>query len=150
MPIDLQLCEKVRQTLADARLSQPLTPTVTKTPKANLEELATLLVLIVPVGKSSAFSTRGDDVEETYAINVGVQKQAPTDDDFDDLSMLRDEIFEYISRKHRRSFDLGEYVMARLTSTTNEPPYEVEHLKRDRVFTSVIELTYTVHRELGD
>ncbi|HEX7010619.1 MAG TPA: hypothetical protein VF184_11590 [Phycisphaeraceae bacterium] len=110
-------------------------------PVFDLAELAELKVTVVPKSVQVTGSTRATS-QYDITIDIGVQqKLAPGNHDVDAevaaLGALVDQIAEYLRRRPLAGFPGAAWV-----STTNEPVYSPEHLLEQRVFTSVLSVTY--------
>src|SRR5690606_21936779 len=104
-------------------------------------ELAELKVTVVPKRVQITGSTRAAS-QYDLTIDIGVQqKLAPGNHDVDAevaaLGALVDQIAEHLRRRPLAGFPGAAWV-----STTNEPVYSPEHLLEQRVFTSVLSVTY--------
>jgi len=118
--------------------SQALTAERQVLPIFELADLAELKVTVVPRSVQITGSTRAASQYE-IAIDVGVQKRVSkqVDDDVETLGTLIDEIADYLRRRQ-----LGQATYAAWISIDNEPVYAREHLAEQRVFTSVLTVTY--------
>ena len=107
-------------------------------PEFDLAELADLKVCIVPKAVTITGSTRAACQYE-ITVDIGIQKKLGKDLDSDvaTLGTLVDEIADYL---RRRALTQAPY--AAWVSITNEPVYAPEHLAEQRVFTSVLTVTY--------
>ena len=107
-------------------------------PEFDLAELADLKVSVVPKAVTITGSTRSASQYE-IAVDVGVQKKLGKDLDSEvaELGTFVDEIADYL---RQRALTQAPY--AAWVSITNEPVYAPEHLAGDRVFTSVLTVTY--------
>jgi len=123
---------------APGTFSQPFTAERQVLPIFELADLAELKVTVVPRSVQITGSTRATSQYE-IAIDVGVQKRVgkQVDDDVEALSTLVDEITDYLRRR-----TLQEVPGAAWVSIDNEPVYAREHLAEQRVFTSVLTVTY--------
>jgi len=107
-------------------------------PEFELADLAELKVAVVPKSVLITGSTRAASQYE-IAIDVGVQKKLGKDLDTEvaTLGTLVDQIAE-----HLRQRALSATPYATWVTTLNEPVYAPEHLAEQRVFTSVLTVTY--------
>jgi len=107
-------------------------------PIFELADLAELKVTVVPRSVQITGSTRAASQYE-IAIDVGVQKRVgkQVDDDVETLATLVDEIADYLRRRTLQQLPGAAWV-----SIDNEPVYAREHLAEQRVFTSVLTVTY--------
>jgi len=112
-------------------------------PEFNLTDLVELKVTVVP---KSIEITGGTRVANTYefAIDVGVQKKLGKDLDTDvaSLGTFVDELADYL---RRRPMEVGTHMLI-WAGIRNEPVYAPEHLAEQRVFTSVLTVTYRMMR----
>ncbi|MBI1373632.1 MAG: hypothetical protein GC159_12960 [Phycisphaera sp.] len=125
-----------------ATFSQAFTAQRQVLPIFELADLAALKVTVVPRSVQITGSTRAASQYE-IAIDVGVQKRVgkQVDDDVETLSTLVDEIADYLRRRQ-----LSQATYAAWISIDNEPVYAPEHLAEQRVFTSVLTVTYRALR----
>ena len=107
-------------------------------PEFDLAELADLKVSVVPKAVTITGSTRSASQYE-IAVDVGVQKKLGKDLDSEvaALGTFVDEIADYLRQRA-----LTQAAYAAWVSIANEPVYAPEHLAGDRVFTSVLTVTY--------
>jgi hypothetical protein len=110
-------------------------------PVFELADLAELKVTVVPKGLRITGATRSVSQYE-ITIDIGIQKKlAPGNKDLDTevatLGTLVDEIADYLRRR-----PLSQVPGAAWVSITNDPIYAPEHLLEQRVFTSVLTVTY--------
>lgn len=107
-------------------------------PAFELADLAELKVTVVPKAVQITGSTRSSS-QYDLAIDIGVQRKLTSDSDSDVevLGTLVDQIAEYLRRR-----PLGAVPHVSWVSIVNEPVYSPEHLLEQRVFTSVLTITY--------
>jgi len=107
-------------------------------PEFDLEDLGELKVTVVPKSVEITSSTRAASQYE-IAVDVGVQKKLGKDLDAEvaALGTLVDEIADYLCRRTLSAASFAAWV-----GITNEPVYAPEHLAEQRVFTSVLTVTY--------
>ncbi len=110
-------------------------------PVHELEDLAELKVTVVPKRVEITGSTRSTSQYE-IAVDIGIQRKlSPGNTDLDTevatLGTLVDQIAEYLRRRPLAGFPWASWV-----SVTNDPVYAPEHLLDQRVFTSVLTVTY--------
>jgi len=107
-------------------------------PEFDLTDLAELKVSVVPKSVVIAGSTRATSQYE-IAVDIGVQKKLGKDLDAEVavLSTLMDQIADYLRRR-----PLGAARFASWVSISNEPVYAPGHLAEQRVFTSVLTVSY--------
>ena len=118
--------------------SQAFTAVRMVLPEFDLADLADLKVTVVPKAVEITGATRGTSQYE-IAVDVGVQKKLGKDLDAEVavLGTLVDEISDYLCRR-----PLSQAPWAAWSATRNEPVYAPEHLAGERVFTSVLTVTY--------
>lgn len=110
-------------------------------PEFELAELAEMKVCVVPKSMRITGATRAASQYE-IAVDVGVQMRlTPGGTDVDaqvaTLGSLVDQIID-----HLRQRPLSGAPYATWVSIENEPVYAPEHLAEQRVFTSVLTVTY--------
>ena len=107
-------------------------------PEFDLVELADMKVSVVPKAMTITGATRSASQYE-IAVDVGVQKKLGKDLDSEvaALGTFVDEIADYLRQRA-----LTQAAYAAWVSIANEPVYAPEHLAGDRVFTSVLTVTY--------
>lgn len=110
-------------------------------PVFDLADLAELKVTVVPKGVQITGSTRAAS-QYDIVVDIGVQRKlAPGDQDHDTevatLGTLVDAIADYLRQR-----PLAAAPFATWLSIANEPVYAPEHLLEQRVFTSVLTVTY--------
>jgi len=107
-------------------------------PAHELSNLADLKVTVVPKAVEISGSTRSAS-QYDITVDIGVQKKLGKDLDSEVpvLSTLVDEIADYLRRR-----PLSAAAFAVWVRTVNEPVYVPEHLAAQRVFTSVLTVTY--------
>lgn len=107
-------------------------------PEFDLEGLADLRVTVVPRSVEITGSTRSAS-QYDITVDIGVQRKLGKDLDAEvaALSSLVDAIRDYLRRRPLVSLPWATWV-----SIANEPVYSPEHLAEQRVFTSVLTVTY--------
>lgn len=111
-------------------------------PVYELPDMQTLHVSVVPRSVSITTATRETGYFDC-AVDVGVQKKVNPDepDEIDALMNLVEEIADHLRMKR-----LNDAPQAAWVSIENEPAFASEHLDQQRVFTSVLTVTYRVRR----
>lgn len=111
-------------------------------PAFELTELTQVQVTVVPRSMTITTATR-DSSYFDCAIDVGVQKKVNADEveDLDLLMALVEQIADQLRMKR-----LDDAPEAACVSIENEPVFASEHLDQQRVFTSVLTVTYRVRR----
>lgn len=107
-------------------------------PEFELADLAELKVSVVPKSVVITGSTRAASQYE-IAVDIGVQKKLGKDLDGEVavLGTLMDQIADYLRRRPLSAAPFAAWV-----GIANEPVYAPEHLAEQRVFTSVLTVTY--------
>ena len=111
-------------------------------PAFELADLTQVQITVVPRSVSITTATR-DSSYFDCAIDVGVQKKVNADqaEDIDALMTLVEAIADQLRMKR-----LDDAPEAAWVSIENEPAFASEHLDQQRVFTSVLTVTYRVRR----
>ncbi len=109
-------------------------------PTFELPDLADLKVSVVPKSVEVTNATRESGYFDC-AIDIGVQKKIADEAEIDALVNLVEQIADHLRQKRLDSFPDAAFV-----SIANEPVFAPEHLDQQRVFTSVLTVTYRVRR----
>ncbi|MCK6458123.1 MAG: hypothetical protein L6Q92_16535 [Phycisphaerae bacterium] len=109
-------------------------------PAFDLADLAALKISVVPKSLTISNATRTDGYFDC-AIDIGVQKKIADDAEVDSLVALVEQIADHLRQKR-----LDDAPEAAFVSIANEPVFAPEHLDTQRVFTSVLTVTYRVRR----
>lgn len=109
-------------------------------PAFDLADLAALKVSVVPKSVTISNATRESGYFDC-AIDIGVQKKIADDTEIDGLVGLVEQIADHLRQKR-----LDDAPEAAFVSVANEPVFAPEHLDQQRVFTSVLTVTYRVRR----
>jgi len=127
---------------ADGTFSQVVDAQRQVLPARELSELTTLKVTVVPKAIEISGSTRSVS-QYDVAIDIGVQKKLGKDLDVEvsPLMTLVDEIAEYLRKRQLAAAPYAAWVR-----TANDPVYVPEHLASQRVFTSLLTVTYRAMR----
>ena len=138
----VEIAEAVTATLNAATLSQTFVAERAYVPVHELPDLVDLAVTVVPTSIGVTPLTRHSDDHE-YAIDIGVQKRCtPDPTEADPLMLLVEEIVDLFRGKA-----LTGYTAAKCVRVANEPIYFPAHMDNERVFTSVVTLTFRVARD---
>lgn len=110
-------------------------------PEFELAQLAEMKVCVVPKSMRITGATRAASQYE-IGIDIGVQQKLPPGDTDVDahvatLGTLVDQIIDYLRQRPLEQLPGVSWV-----SIENEPVYAPEHLVEQRVFTSVLTVTY--------
>lgn len=111
-------------------------------PKFELADLAQLKVSVLPKSVRITGSTRAASQYE-IAVDIGVQKKLGKNLDAEVavLATLMDQIADYVRRRPLAAAPFAAWV-----SIDHQPVYAPEHLAEQRVFTSVLTVTYRAMR----
>ncbi len=111
-------------------------------PEFELADLAELKVTVVPKRVEITGATRAASQYE-IAVDIGIQRKCGKDLDTEvaTLGALVDQIADYLRRRPLSTAPFAAWV-----SLVNEPVYAPEHLAEQRVFTSVLTLTFRALR----
>ena len=122
--------------------SEPFTARRLVLPEFDLAALAELRVTVVPKSLQITGTTRSASRYD-IGVDIGVQKKLGKDLDAEvaQLGTLVDQIADHL---RNRPLALAPYAL--WAGTANEPVYAPEHLAEQRVFTSVLTLTYRTMR----
>ena len=141
MGLATEMADAVAAELAAApagTFTPAITPVRSVLPEFELRDLAELRVTVVPRAIEITSSTRAAGQYDVM-IDVGVQQKLGADLDAEvaALGTLVDQIAAYLARRR-----LAAAPKAHWAGIENDPVYAVEHLKQQRVFTSVVTVTY--------
>jgi len=142
MSVTIDVADAVVMELAGApagTFNQPFTPQRRVLPQFELSELKDLKVTVVPRAVEITSATRAHSQHDVQ-IDIGVQKRLgkELESEIEPLVELVEQIAAYLGRR-----PLGS-IPAVWVRTANDPIYAAEHLAEDRVFTSVLTVTYRV------
>jgi len=137
-----QIADAVVASLNATPFSLPFTAERKYQPILELSQLHELRVSVVPKSLTATAATRADAFFDC-AIDIGVQRKVNADDapTLDGLMHLVEEIGDRL-RVHR----LEAFPGAAWLATENDPIFAPDHLEKERVFTSVLTVTYRVRR----
>lgn len=142
MSLIVQTADALVAEINAATLPQPANAQRHYRPQFDLAELKTLRVSVVP--KSIAITGAGrNSNQHDVSVDVAVQKKLATEAlaEIDALMELVQAIADAL--RLRRLAAMPEALWLR---TENAPVYAPEHLEQQRVFTSVLTLTYRIVR----
>lgn len=120
--------------------SEDFTPVRKVLPDFGIDELKTLHVTVVPHGDEIANLSRTQTLH-TVQVDIGVQMRLGPDIDteIEGLLDLVEEIAAYLRGRRLASLSAAYWQRA-----AYQPVYSHEHLTQDRVFTSILTVTYLV------
>ena len=109
-------------------------------PLYDIAELKSLIVTVVPKKVEITAASREANSYE-FAIDIGIQKKIgkETDVEVTALSIVVGEIVAYLISKRK----LTAASWAQFVRIANEPVYSPEHLSEDRVFFSIVTVSYS-------
>jgi len=142
MPTTVEIADAVKAELNNHSFSQSFTAVRKFIPRYNLEELATLRVTVVPKASEENLITRADSQRQVQ-IDIGIHKKIDSDEETETppLIALAEEIMQYV-----RKLKLTNAPGVLWVQTENNPIYSQEYLQRERVFFSLITVTYKLVR----
>jgi len=143
MSVVLDIADAVAAELASApagTFNQSFTPQRRTLPQFELSELKDLQVSVVPHAVENSLAARGLALKEVQ-IYIGIQKHLGKDLDSEIVPLLTlvEQIDAYLRQRPLQAVSNAPWL-----KSTNDPIYASEHLANDRVFTSVLTLTYRV------
>lgn len=144
MVLSLEIADAVTAELAAAPagvFNLEFTPVRRVLPSFDLAELAELQVSIVPRSAQTTGASRSL-AQHDIQIDIGIQQKLPAgskqpDADVAPLLELVERIGMYLQRRPLTGLPWAVWVRS-----ANDPLYAPEHLTEQRVFTSVLTLTY--------
>lgn len=139
MSLVVEIADAVVTELNGGTFSQEFTAQRLFLPESTLEELADLKVIVVPKTITTETYSRGVYMR-VVQIDIGIQKKIGKPET--DLLALLD--FVQALDTHMRSRVLTQKTDASYVGSENNPIYDQNHLVTDRVFTSLLTLTYHV------
>jgi len=138
MALTIDIADAVVAELTSGSFSQPISPQRLVLPEFDLAALADLRITVVPKAVEISAASRVASQHDVQ-IDIGVQKKLGKDLDAEvpALCELVDEIAAFLKRR-----PLAAAPHAAWVRSANEPIYAPEHLAEQRVFTSVLTVTY--------
>ena len=138
MALTTDIADAVVAELASGAFSLPITPVRRVLPEYELADLKDLRVTVVPAAVEIEGASRTLS-QHDVRIDVGIQKKLGKDLDTEVpvLCELVDEIAAFLKRRPLQATPFAAWVRS-----VNEPIYAPEHLAEQRVFTSVLTVTY--------
>jgi len=138
----VQVADAVVASLNAGSFAPPFTAQRRYRPAFDLAELDTLRVSVVPKSVEITNATRSASYFDC-TVDIGVQQKVDADDAnaIDSLMDLVQQLADHL--RLQRLSGLPEAVWLRIA---NEPVFAPEHLDQQRVFTSVISVTYRLRR----
>lgn len=141
MPLTVEIADAVVAELNTSNFSQEFEAQRHYRPIFDAAQLKTLRVSVVPK-KIEITSLARNRNQYDVGIDIAVQKKldSDTNEEIDPLMQLVEEIGEFFRLRPLAS------VPATWIKTENVPIYGLEHLDQQRVFTSVLTLTFRTAR----
>lgn len=138
----IDIADAVVASINAGTFAQPVQAERRYQPAFELTDLKDLKVSVVPKAVTITNATRTDGYFDC-AVDVGVQKKVNADDEaeLDGLADLVEQIADHLRQKR-----LDNGPEAAFISIANEPVFAPDHLDQQRVFTSVLTVTYRVRR----
>ena len=138
MSLCVQIADAVTAELAGGALSRPIAPVRRVLPEFELADLKDLRVTVVPASIEIEGASRALSRYDVH-IDIGIQKKLGKnlDTEVADLCDLVEEIAEFLKRRPLAATPYAVWVR-----TANDPIYAADHLAEQRVFTSVLSITY--------
>ena len=138
MALVIDIADAVVAELASGSFSQSISPQRLVLPEFDLAALADLRITVVPKAVEISAASRVASQHDVQ-IDIGIQKKLGKDLDAEVpvLCELVDEIAAFLKRRPLQATPHAMWVRS-----ANEPIYAPEHLAEQRVFTSVLTVTY--------
>jgi len=139
----VEVADAVKDLINTGTFSPVVVATRLYAPDFTLEDLANLKVSVIPRSMETTIQTREKARDDAF-IDVGIQDKV-TDNlaDINPLMNLVDDIDLFLRDRIRRK--LGAPANAGWIATTRTA-YDLDHLEKLRVFTSILSLTYRLYR----
>ncbi|MEW6198054.1 MAG: hypothetical protein AB1601_05240 [Planctomycetota bacterium] len=137
-----QIADAIVASLNAGSFSMPVEAQRCYQPVHELSQLQALKVSVVPKSLTATIATRSDCFFDC-AIDIGVQRKVDADDleVLDSLMHLVEEIGDHLRFHKLDAFPNGAWL-----AIENDPIFAPDHLEKERVFTSVLTVTYRVRR----
>jgi hypothetical protein len=138
--LPVRIADAVTAELTAGAFSQPIAPVRRVLPEFELADLRDLRVTVVPASLEIEGASRALS-QHDVRIDIGIQKKLGKNLDAEvaDLCDLVEQIADFLKRRPLAALPYAAWV-----TTTNDPIYAADHLAQQRVFTSVLSLTYRV------
>jgi hypothetical protein len=138
----IDVADAVVASLNTGSFGVPLNAVRKYVPVVELSNLTELNVTVVPKSAEITTATRTSSYFDC-TIDIGIQQKVNPDEptELDALADLAEQIVD-----HLRLSSLDALPSAAWLSIANEPVFAPEHLDQQRVFTSVVSVTYRVRR----
>lgn len=142
MSVVIDVADAVVASLNVGSFPLPFTAVRKYLPAVELSDLAALNVTVVPKAVEITAATRTSSYFDC-TIDIGIQQRVNPDEpaELDALADVAEQIVD-----HLRLRPLDTLPAAAWMSIAHEPMFVPEHLDQQRVFTSVVSVTYRVRR----
>lgn len=141
MPTTIDIADAVVFELNQSGLTPAFTAERMMLPKHTNEALSELKVTVVPKAAEMSRLNRSQ-VGVEVEIDVGVQQRlSDIDAEGTELIELVENLIDYMATR-----SLSQVSGVQWMRTRNDPVYALDHLTKNRLFTSVITLTYMLAR----
>ena len=140
MKIAIDIADAIVAELQSGSFSESVTVVRRVLPEYQLSELKALTVTVVPKSVQITNITRESSSYEV-AVDIGIQQKISKDTDAE-VTRLSGIVTEVVNFLNRRT--LAALPQVQFKSVANEPVYAPEHLSENRLFTSIVTLTYKV------
>ena len=138
MALAIDIADAVVAELSSGAFSQAITPVRRVLPEYELADLKELRVTVVPASVEIEGASRAV-CQHDVRIDIGVQKKLGKNLDAEvaELCGLVEQIGEFLKRRPLAALPYAAWVRS-----ANEPVYAPDHLAEQRVFTSILTITY--------
>ncbi len=138
----IDIADAVVASLNLGSFEPPVTAVRKYVPAVELSDLVELSVTVVPKSAEITTATRTSSNFDC-TIDIGVQQKVNPEEptELDALADLAEQIVDHLRLKSLDGFSGAAWL-----SIANEPVFAPEHLDQQRVFTSVVSVTYRVRR----
>lgn len=140
MRIAIDIADAVVTELQSHTFSEPIVVSRRVLPEYELAELKDLTVTVVPKSVQITNITRQPSSFDV-TVDIGIQQKIgkDTDAEVQRLSGVVTELVSYLDRRPLMGLPTVQF-----KSIVNDPVYVPEHLSQQRLFTSILTLTYKV------
>ncbi len=115
-------------------------------PETKAENLKVLRAFVIPASYTGEFLNRARLTHDERVVDVGLLKHIATHDlaEADSLMLLVDEVFDYFVDHSNLTAEELDYVL--IKPPENAPVFHPSMINEDRIFCSVLRLTYKAGR----
>jgi hypothetical protein len=142
MSLVIDIADTVAAELAGGEFSQAFTPERKLLPEYEIADLKNLRVTVVPKAVEASGGSRSASQLDVQ-VDIGIQKKIGSDLEAEVATLLGvvDEVVRFLTRRPLSALSNVAWV-----GLANDPIYAPDHLASQRVFTSVLTVTYRVLR----